>query len=157
MQGKGRGIELRGLSETACFVSSLRSARERGKSRASSRNITCPVAKATSPVTGPGTASAVFAPLRLELSTRHAKGEINAQLRLATLKVAAKRAGSEGVAASLASQHSPPALLTHPPPSPDIVDVPGRLGACLFRRISYGVRDPFRADLNYGSDTDHTE
>ena len=72
--------------------------------------------------------------------------------RLATLKVAAKQVGSEGV--TLFPTFSTRALNSSSS-SPDIVDVPGRLGACLFRRISYGVRNRFRAYLiYYGSDID---
>ena len=72
--------------------------------------------------------------------------------RLATLKVAAKQAGSEGV--TLLSTFSNRALNSSSS-SPDIVDVPGRLGACLLRRISYGVRNRFRAYLIYfGLNTD---
>ena len=72
--------------------------------------------------------------------------------RLATLKVAAKQAGSEGV--TLLSTFSTRALNSSSS-SPDIVDVPGRLGACLLRRISYGVRNRFRAYLiYYGLNTD---
>ena len=74
--------------------------------------------------------------------------------RLATLKVAAKRAGSDGV--TLFPTFSTRALnSSSSSSSPDIVDVPGRLGACLFRRISYGVRNRFRAYLiYYGLNTD---
>ena len=74
--------------------------------------------------------------------------------RLATLKVAAKQAGSEGV--TLFPTFSTRALnSSSSSSSPDIVDVPGRLGACLLRRISYGVRNRFRAYLiYYGLNTD---